>query len=104
MTAAPDLAITFAGGGNRAFYQLGLMKRWYATLEPRLAAISAVSAGACVITLLLAGRDEAAYAFWERRRAGVTKNVEWVKLLRGQRPAPHAAVYRDTLLHGLEDG
>jgi predicted acylesterase/phospholipase RssA len=104
MAATPDLAITFAGGGNRAFYQLGLMQRWYPTLEHRLVAISAVSAGACVITLLLAGRAEAAYTFWERRRAGVTKNIEWAKLLRGERPAPHAAVYRETLLHALDEG
>ena len=99
-----NLAITFAGGGNRAFYQLGLMNRWFPELEPRVAAIAAVSAGACVITFLLSGRAEQTFDFWMRRRDGVTKNIEWSKLLKGQRPAPHAAVYRDTLLFAFADG
>ena len=104
MGRPPDLAVTFAGGGNRAFYQLGLMNRWYAALEPRVAAISAVSAGACVVTFLLSGRAEQAHSFWLRRREGVTKNVDWTQLLRGRRPAPHAEVYRETLLHAFAEG
>jgi predicted acylesterase/phospholipase RssA len=99
-----DLAITFAGGGNRAFYQLGLMGLWAPRLLPRVAAIAAVSAGACVVTFLLSGRRDEVYAFWKERRSGVAKNFEWGKVLKGERPAPHARIYRETLLHAFDGG
>lgn len=103
-TIARDLALTFAGGGNRAFYQMGLMLRWGETLLPRVAAIASVSAGACVITTLLSGRREAARTFWMRRASGVTRNFDWRKVLRGERPAPQGEIYRETLLVTFADG
>jgi predicted acylesterase/phospholipase RssA len=99
-----DLAITFAGGGNRAFYQLGLMNRWRERLLPRVAAMATCSAGACVANLLLSGRETEANIFWRERRNGITKNFEWRKLLRGKRPTPHEPIYRDTLLHAFIEG
>jgi predicted acylesterase/phospholipase RssA len=99
-----DLAITFAGGGNRAFYQLGLMNRWRERLLPRVALMATCSAGACVAALVLSGREREASEFWKRRRDGVTKNFEWRKLLRGSRPTPHEPIYRATLLHAFADG
>lgn len=99
-----DLAITFAGGGNRAFYQLGLMNRWREQLWPRVAAMATCSAGACVATLLLSGREKETGEFWRRRRDGVSRNFEWSKLLRGARPTPHEPIYRDTLLHAFAHG
>jgi predicted acylesterase/phospholipase RssA len=99
-----DLAITFAGGGNRAFYQLGLMNRWRERLLPRVAAIASCSAGACVATLLLSGRELEAGDFWKQRRNGVHSNFEWRRLLRGRRPTPHEPIYRETMLHAFADG
>ncbi len=99
-----DLAITFAGGGNRAFWQVGLFRVVGDLLWPRVAAVSACSAGACVATLLLAERTDTAHAFWEKRRLGVDKNMDWRRVLRGQSPAPHGPIYRDTLLHGFREG
>jgi predicted acylesterase/phospholipase RssA len=100
-----DLAITFAGGGNRAFYQLGLMRRWYDDLAPRIAAIASCSAGACVAALHFAERSEPTGAYWRSRVAGIQRNFDWTRLLKGQPPAPHGKIYRDTLLHcGLEGG
>ena len=99
-----DLAITFAGGGNRAFYQLGLMNRWRERLWPRLAALATCSAGACVATLLLSGRENEAGDFWKERREGVTRNFELRKLLSGKRPTPHEPIYRATLLHAFAEG
>lgn len=102
---ARDLAITFAGGGNRAFYQLGLMNRWRERLLPRVAAMATCSAGACVATLILSGREREAGEFWKQRRHGITRNFEWRRLARGARPTPHEPIYRDTLLHAFaEDG
>jgi predicted acylesterase/phospholipase RssA len=99
-----DLAVTFAGGGNRAFYQLGLMNRWRERVWPRLAAMATCSAGACVATLMLSGREVEAGDFWKRRRDGITRNFEWRKLLSGARPTPHEPIYRDTLLHAFAEG
>jgi predicted acylesterase/phospholipase RssA len=101
---ARDLAITFAGGGNRAFYQLGLMNRWRERLLPRVAAMATCSAGACVAALLLSGRETEAGEFWKQRRSGITSNFEWRKLARRERPTPHEPIYRDTLLHAFAAG
>jgi predicted acylesterase/phospholipase RssA len=97
-TNTRDLALTFAGGGNRAFYQLGLLNRWHDRLLPRTAAIAACSAGACVITTFLSGRRAEARDYWMSRTRGIARNFDWGKLLRGERPAPQGAIYHDTLL------
>ena len=99
-----NIAVTFAGGGNRAFYQLGLLHAWEDRLRPRIATIASVSAGACVATLWLSGRERITRDFWRARRDGVTKNFAWGRLLRGRRPTPHAPIYRDTLLCAYSDG
>jgi predicted acylesterase/phospholipase RssA len=99
-----DVAITFAGGGNRAFFQLGLMNRLAPLLAPRLGAIAACSAGACVATLWLAERATETHEFWIKRREGVTKNLDPWRLLKREPLAPHGAVYRDTLLFSFRDG
>jgi predicted acylesterase/phospholipase RssA len=99
-----DLAITFAGGGNRAFYQLGLLNGWAERLWPRVATVAACSAGACVVVLYATGRQEETAAFWRERRSHVTKNFEWANVLSGRSPAPHGPIYRDTLLYALGAG
>jgi predicted acylesterase/phospholipase RssA len=99
-----DVAITFAGGGNRAFFQLGLMNRLAPLLTPRLGAIAACSAGACVATLWLAERSAETHDFWIKRREGVTKNLDVRRLMKREPLAPHGAVYRDTLLFSFREG
>jgi predicted acylesterase/phospholipase RssA len=99
-----DIALTFAGGGNRAFYSLGLMNRWAESLLPRVAAISACSAGAAVITTLLSGRSRESREYWMGRARSVTKNFDWTKLLRGERPAPQGEIYRNTMMVTFADG
>lgn len=80
------------------------MNRWRERLLPRVAMMATCSAGACVATLLLSGREAQAGEFWKQRREGITSNFEWRKLLRGKRPTPHEPIYRDTLLHAFSDG
>lgn len=99
-----DLALTFAGGGNRAFYQLGLMNRWQERLLSRAAAIASCSAGAFVATLMLTGRQEVVRNYWLERRRDVVRNFEWKRVLQGESPAPHGPIYRDTLLFAFSDG
>ncbi len=99
-----NTALTLAGGGNRAFYQLGLLQSWWERLAPSLGVISSCSAGTCTAVLMLTGRHESTFEFWRTRRSHVTKNLEWWKLLRGERPAPHFPIYRDTMVHALSGG
>ena len=99
-----DLVLTFAGGGNRSFYQLGLLNEWHELLLPRTTAIAACSAGACVITTFLSGRKEIARDYWMRRARGITRNFDWSRMLRGERPTPQGPIYRDTLLVTFEGG
>jgi predicted acylesterase/phospholipase RssA len=101
---ARDLGLTLAGGGNRALVQVGLLRRWWPRLESRIAAVGACSAGASMAVSLFSGREAEAGAYWLGRRAGVVRNVEWARLLRGQRPTPHTPIYRDTLRFALADG
>lgn len=103
-TNGRDLLVTFAGGGNRSFYQLGLLTRWGDTLLPRVAAIGSVSAGACVITTYLSGRRALARRFWLDRVRGITANFDWSKVFRGERPAPQGEIYRETLLVTFAEG
>lgn len=97
------LGITFAGGGNRAFYQYGFM-RVRSDLWNHVGAIASCSAGACVATFILSERGDVTSDFWKQRRAHVTKNFEWGNLLKGKKLTPHAPVYRDTLLYAYREG
>lgn len=99
-----NVGITFAGGGNKSFYQFGLMRRWREQLLPRVRAVAACSAGACVAALLLSGREHLIGEFWERRSRGLKSNFEWRRLLAGRRPTPHGEMYRDLLLYAFADG
>jgi hypothetical protein len=99
-----NIALTLAGGGNRAFYGLGMLHRWGERLAPRLGALAGCSAGAAVAILWLTGREVATRSFWRARRAGMTRNFEWTRVLKGQSPAPHGAIYRDTVLCAAAEG
>ncbi|HEV2706854.1 MAG TPA: patatin-like phospholipase family protein [Pyrinomonadaceae bacterium] len=99
-----DLAITFAGGGNRAFYQMGLMNVWFERLAPRVRCLATCSAGACVAALMLSGREQEVGEYWRERCREVTKNFEWRRLLALKRPTPHEPLYRDMLLQAFAEG
>jgi hypothetical protein len=60
--------------------------------------LATCSAGACVATLMLSGREEEVGQYWRERCRDVTKNFEWGRLLNGKRPTPHEPLYRDMLL------
>jgi predicted acylesterase/phospholipase RssA len=99
-----DLGIVFAGGGNRAFYQHGLMRRWGPRLLPRTAAFVTCSAGACVAAMWLADRETEARERWLARTRGLQRNLDWRRCLRGERLAPHGDVLREILLTIGADG
>lgn len=99
-----DLGITFAGGGSRAFYQLGWLERYSEALLPRVAAISGCSAGSAMAAVWLSGRTEETRVFFAQRRQGVKNHMDMRRLLRGQSPFPHDGIYRATIRHALADG
>jgi predicted acylesterase/phospholipase RssA len=98
-----DLSLTFAAGGNKSFYQFGLMKHWRGQLLPRVRVIAACSAGACVAALLLSGREREVEEFW-KRNGSVTRNFQWRRLLSARRPTPHGELYRELLMHAFASG
>ena len=104
MTQRRDIALTFAGGGNRAFYQAGLMQEWGDALWPRVGAVAACSAGAAVVTLILSGRIDEAREHFASRRVGVRGLFSVGRLRRGERPFPHDEIYRATLEYAFADG
>ncbi len=99
-----DVAVTLAGGGNRAFFQLGLLNQWWDALGPRVGVMATCSAGACVAVIFFGGRQRETLDFWLKRRAHVRRNIDWSRLLFGERPTPHFPVYRDTIGFALADG
>lgn len=99
-----NLGLTLAGGGNRSFYQLALLEAWGDRLWQRVAALACVSAGAAVATFVLSGRFTQARTHWDGLRRGITKNLDWQRVLRGQPIAPHGAIYRSTLEYTLREG
>jgi predicted acylesterase/phospholipase RssA len=103
-TITRDLALTFAGGGNRAFYSFGLMSKWQDALLPRVASVACVSAGAAVLMTLLSGRRDEAREYWMARASETKRNFDWSKLLRGERPAPQGAIYRETMRIAFAEG
>lgn len=103
-TPPRDLALTFAGGGNRAFYQLGLMNVWAPALLPRLTGVASCSAGACVAIMWVTARRAQAREIFQARTRGLRRNIDPANLLRGRPMAPHGSVYRDILLAMTRDG
>jgi predicted acylesterase/phospholipase RssA len=99
-----DLGLTLAGGGNRSFYQQGLLDEWGEAVWPRVAAVSSVSAGAAIAVLVLSGRAAQARAYWDSLRRGITKNLDVGRLFRREPMAPHGHIYRSTIVHAMERG
>ncbi len=99
-----DLGVTFAGGGSRAFHQVGFMEHWWDTLFPRIGAMAGCSAGSAMAVLLATGRSEETKSFFAAQRQGVQGHMEIGRLWKGRRPFPHDDIYRATMRFALEDG
>lgn len=104
MSSTRSLGLTFCGGGNRAFYQQGVLEIWGGRLWPRVGGVAAVSGGAAIAVLLLSGRMHVARRHWDGLRKGLRKNLQPRSALRGGPLAPHGAMYREALRVTLADG
>lgn len=104
-TTRPDLGLCLAGGGNRAFWQLGLLEVLGENVMPRVRAVAACSAGAAAAVFLASDRVEAGRSTFAKYRRGIARNFDATRLLRGERPLPHENVYRTTLREAIgEEG
>jgi predicted acylesterase/phospholipase RssA len=99
-----DLGLTLAGGGNRSFYQQGLLEEWGEALWPRVGALATCSAGSAIAVLLLSERAAQARAYWDALRRGITKNVDLGRAWKREPIAPHGHIYRSTIVHAMERG
>lgn len=103
MSLQSPLSIVLAGGGCRAFWALGVVERLRGELPP-VFEWAGVSAGAAMALLTLAGSAGDEVAHFERLTAANPRNVYPRRLLVGQPPFPHEAMYRAALHHTLRDG
>jgi predicted acylesterase/phospholipase RssA len=87
--------IVFAGGGNRCWWQAGLIEAlaqhrcWQATH------LVGASAGAGIATAFATGRLQNALRAAIERFARTPRNLEWRELLKGQRPFMLPRIYPD---------
>src|SRR5499426_466771 len=90
--------VVFAGGGNRCFWQAGFWTEAAPRLELAPDRVAAVSAGAAIACVLFADRAREGLEYFKAATASNRRNFYPVKLLRGHRAFPHAAMYRETLV------
>lgn len=95
-------ALVFAGGGCRCFWQVGFLETAgeRALIAPRH--VVAVSAGAAMATILLAGRAARARARFAALTAANPRNLYPANLLGAERVFPHLRMYRDVLLEAYD--
>lgn len=89
--------IVFAGGGNRCLWQAGFWEAVDAAHCLRPQSIAAVSAGAAVACMLMAGRMKKALESFARYTAQNKKNIYLANLVRSENIFPHENIYRRVL-------
>ena len=89
--------IVFAGGGNRCIWQAGFWQALTSAhdLEPK--SIAAVSAGAAVACMLMAGRMKTALESFARHTTSNKKNIYLGNLVNSEKLYPHERIYRSVL-------
>jgi predicted acylesterase/phospholipase RssA len=96
-------SVIFAGGGNRCVWQAGL---WQVAapalgLEPKV--VAAVSAGACISAMALAGRTLESMDYMKAKTGANRRNFYIENLLNGKPVFPHLGIYRQALLDILDN-
>ena len=93
-------AVVFSGGGARCFWQAGFWEAVRSAL-PVPSAVSGVSGGAAVATILLAGGWSRFYGKFLDLAARNRRNVHYRNLLRRRSVFPHPAISRESFLHSV---
>jgi predicted acylesterase/phospholipase RssA len=90
------------GGGLRCAWQAGFLSALKSTGTFNPSAIAAVSASTALACAVIAGRVEFALRCFRNAISGNRKNIYLSKMARGQRPFPHALIYREALLKAFD--
>ena len=97
-------SLILQGGGCRCFFTLGFLEA--ASDAPALSEvrqIATVSASAAMACAHLIGRRREALEVFSSLVRNNPKNFYWSRLLRGERPTPHYAMYRAALIDAIPD-
>ena len=94
-------AVVFAGGGNRCLWQGGLWDALAPVLEEPPRIMAAVSAGACISVLALAGRRDFSMNLVKQYTAANPRNAYPGNVLSSRPVLPHLSIYRRLLRHSL---
>jgi len=88
-------AVVFAGGGNRCWWQAGVVEGLKGASLWQPQAYVGASAGASIAVAAATDRLRASLAVAVERFSITRANVEWTKLLKGRRPFVLPAIYSD---------
>lgn len=95
--ALPVVDVVFAGGGNRCWWQAGLVERLRHHPNWQPLRYTGASAGAGIATATALGTVQQALRAAVDRFNATPRNVEWAHLLKGQRPFALPRIYPDWL-------
>jgi len=93
--------VVFSGGGNRCIWQGGFYSQLTQALSMQPQRIGAVSAGAAVACVLVAGRAKATLRHFKTLMGDNPSNFYPLRWLQGKPAFPHAALYRQAILDVL---
>lgn len=96
-------SVVFAGGGSRCFWQLGFWETAAPALGIRPAVAAAVSAGAPFACFALAADPARVLGYFKKLTAANKKNLYLENIFRKKPMFPHYAMYRDAVLHILDE-
>ena len=90
-------AVAFAGGGNRCYWQGGFWDALNAARPQSPRFVVAVSAGAFQACFSLIGEGDRVRRIVFDACAGIEREIEWRRLLRGRSPFVVGGLYRDLI-------
>ena len=94
--------IVFAGGGNRCWWQAGLVEALSQHVCWQARHLIGASAGAGIATAFATGRIQNSLTEAIARFNATPRNVEWRNLLKGKRPFVLPAIYPDWIASFLD--
>jgi hypothetical protein len=94
--------IVFAGGGNRCWWQAGLIESLSRHACWQARRLIGASAGASIATAFATGRIQESLAAAVARFSATPRNIEWRDLLKGRRPFMLPRIYPDWISSFLD--
>lgn len=87
--------VVFAGGGNRCWWQAGVVEGFRGTALWKPSTFVGASAGASIAVAAVTDRLRASLAIAVERFSMTPANIEWASLLKGKRPFVLPKIYPD---------